>query len=132
MLSWIRGTGWTLGFNDPSLPGWITTAGYFLAAAIGLHLARKARREGSLHRQFWFVLSAALVVLGLNKQLDLQTLVLKAGSRIASGPDGTGRKRSVGFALAIGRLAAAWLIASGVAHAALALSACRSSRLTPG
>jgi hypothetical protein len=83
MLSWIRGTGWTFGFNDPTLLGWIMTAAYFLAAALGFHLWQRARREGSPLSRFWLVLAIALLFLGFNKQLDLQTLLLKSASRIA-------------------------------------------------
>jgi len=83
MLKWIHETGWSLGFNDPSVLGWITTAGYLLATALSLRAMRIGKQKGASYARFWLILAAVLLLLGLNKQLDLQTLVQKTGSRIA-------------------------------------------------
>ena len=85
MLRWIRETGWSPGFNDPTILGWATTAGYLLAAALGFIFVAAAWRKRSPLSRFWLVFAAVLLFLGLNKQLDLQTLLLKTGSRVASG-----------------------------------------------
>lgn len=83
MLKWIYETGWSFGFNDPTLLGWITTAGYLLAAALSLRAMRIGKQKGANFARFWLILAAVLLLLGLNKQLDLQTLLQKTGSRIA-------------------------------------------------
>ena len=68
--------GWRPGIGDPPIVGWITTVLYLLAClscwrTSGLFL----RRDGSSQsdNRFWVAISIALFVLGLNKQLDLQS-----------------------------------------------------------
>lgn len=71
---------WKLGIGDHSILGWTTTIGYFIAAALcGWHafLARKANKLNStVHRPsnyiFWCGLAIFMVLMGFNKQLDLQ------------------------------------------------------------
>jgi hypothetical protein len=121
MLNWIRETGWSFGFNDPTLLGWIMTAAYFLAAALGFHLWQRARREGSPLLRFWQVLAIAVLFLGFNKQLDLQTLFLKSASRIAQASGWYGQKElvriaSVAAAGAAVLAAGIWLFARKRAH----------------
>lgn len=63
--------------GDPTLLGWATTLSYLGAA---LRCRRAGRRPG-VHRadsQVWRILSGACLLLGLNKQLDLQTHALRA------------------------------------------------------
>jgi hypothetical protein len=83
MLKWIHETGWSLGFNDSTLLAWITTAGYLLAAALSLRAMRIGKQKGTSFARFWLILATVLLLLGLNKQLDLQTLLQRTGSRIA-------------------------------------------------
>jgi len=83
MLKWIDETGWSLGFNDPTVLGWITTAGYLLATALSLRAMRIGKQKGASYARFWLILAAVLLLLGLNKQIDLQTLLQRTGSRIA-------------------------------------------------
>lgn len=112
MPGWIRETGWSFGFNDPTLLGWIMTAAYFLAAALGFHLWQRTRREGSPLSRFWLVLAVALLFLGFNKQLDLQTLLLKSVSRIAQTTGWYGQKELVRIASVAA--AGAAVMASGI------------------
>jgi hypothetical protein len=75
--------GWSPRIGDPTLIGWLTVLAYF-AAAFGC--ARAARRTSLPSRnwweesaRFWTVLTVLMVALGINKQLDLQTLLTFVG-----------------------------------------------------
>ena len=68
--------------------GWIITVAYFVAAFLCWR-AGLAEKKQSLISEFpknywlWFGLAAVLLVLGINKQLDLQTLLISLGRGIA-------------------------------------------------
>ncbi|MEM7680590.1 MAG: hypothetical protein AAF288_01405 [Planctomycetota bacterium] len=64
--------GWRPGIGDPTVLGWATLAAY-LAAAVLCLMARKMARD-RVELAFWWVGFALLLLLGINKQLDLQTL----------------------------------------------------------
>lgn len=71
---------WRLGFNDPTIAGWLAVAGYALTAVLAWRAGARARRAGlAFDRRFWWLACAALVLLGANKQLDLQVLVTDIG-----------------------------------------------------
>ena len=72
--------GWSPGIGDPSFLGWFTVFGYFLAAI----LCFQASTRDAGARRFWRNLGFALVLLGLNKQLDLQSLVTAIGREFAN------------------------------------------------
>lgn len=66
---------WVPGIGDPTAVGWITVLAY-LAAALwcgwaGYHSARETR--STRRRWFWYIFAVGLFLLGINKQLDLQT-----------------------------------------------------------
>jgi hypothetical protein len=69
---------WRLGIGDPTPIGWFTVFAYFAAVAACLANwagERKVHRRGfPANPGLWLVLSALLLFLGINKQLDLQTL----------------------------------------------------------
>jgi len=65
---------WKLGFNDPTITGWITAVIYILIALLCLAYAR-CEEPSRGHRVFWWSLAAGLFVMGLNKQLDLHVLL---------------------------------------------------------
>ena len=76
---------WEPGIGDPSLVGWITVAAYFSAAL----LCYRAHQRASGHDPYaavdnkvawvWMGLALALGALGVNKQLDLQSLLTQVG-----------------------------------------------------
>lgn len=73
---------WQPGLNDPYLLSWIMVAIYLLVATIAIAAVRSGtfpattvRRE----RVFWGVVAGALVFMAVNKQADLQTLLLASG-----------------------------------------------------
>src|SRR5436189_2876863 len=66
--------GWHAGIGDPTVVGWVTVFAYFLAAILAFRAARSsALPQERKQKLFWFVLTAILIFLGINKQLDLQT-----------------------------------------------------------
>jgi len=65
---------WSPGIGDPSVGGWLTVALYFAAAALVGLLLRRWPGSNAVHEiWFWRLLLVALVLLGINKQLDLQS-----------------------------------------------------------
>lgn len=63
---------WHAGIGDASLFGWVTVAFYVLAAARCVVKAIASKKFGGYY-QFWLYLAAFLLLLGINKQLDLQS-----------------------------------------------------------
>ena len=108
---------WSPGIGDATLRGWLTVGAYFLAAGLAAHAAlATARLERSslpsLHRRrlvaFWWITTVALVLLGLNKQLDLQSWFTQAMRDLAKdqGWYEARRQYQVGFILALGAIGA--------------------------
>jgi hypothetical protein len=68
---------WAPGIGDPTFTGWLTVVCYFVAAYQCNRAYRKARSLGpNAYRlsRAWLVLLAGMCLLGINKQLDLQSL----------------------------------------------------------
>lgn len=72
---------WHPGIGDPSLAGWVTVAAY-LGAAMLCYSAR-VRPPELPERRFWTLLGVLLLLLGINKQLDLQTWLTEVGRDMA-------------------------------------------------
>lgn len=72
---WI-GT-WSPGIGDPTLGGWVTVALYVCAAWACHQVLQSGRRHrlllSSNERIIWRLLTAGMIVLCVNKQLDLQS-----------------------------------------------------------
>jgi hypothetical protein len=102
---------WSPGLGDPSVMGWVTVAVYLLAAAMTGRVARAARAEGGAWR-LWAALALVLLALGVNKQLDLQSLFTQVGRDLAMAQGWYAQRRWVqgGFIalLGLGALAVAW------------------------
>ena len=71
--------GWTPGIGDPTPLGWATVIAYGVAALLAVLAARRSRTD----RRFWSAVALLLVALGLNKQLDLQSLLTTVGRNLA-------------------------------------------------
>src|SRR3954464_9311371 len=72
IFGFTDGDRWRPGIGDPTFIGWFTVIAYFFAA----YLCRRAAGEGLNRRKvrwFWNGLTVLLILLGINKQLDLQT-----------------------------------------------------------
>lgn len=79
---------WSPGIGDASVGGWITVFLYLVAAWMAWRVLRDApapRSRGERHeRWFWRLLLVGLVLLALNKQLDLQSALTEAGRIVAN------------------------------------------------
>lgn len=64
---------WHPGIGDPTAIGWITVLAY-LSAALLCAAAQRRDTAGPRPRHFWLAVAVLLVLLGINKQLDLQSL----------------------------------------------------------
>ncbi len=68
---------WRPGIGDPTIIGWITVAVYLLASGISFYAANRAQLSSVRWRidsHFWLMMGLLLLALGINKQLDLQSL----------------------------------------------------------
>jgi len=75
---------WKPGIGDPTFIGWFAVFGYFSTAALSAYVAsRLDRRNRASQRKAWWILSLVLVALGINKQLDLQGLLMELGRSFA-------------------------------------------------
>lgn len=98
---------WSPVIGDPSLIGWFTVAAYFAAAALAIRttlmLGADAGGRDRAEFTFWVATSVALILLGFNKQMDLQSLLTALGRCVAQ-IDGWYQQRramQAGFIIAI-------------------------------
>jgi hypothetical protein len=70
---------WVLGIGDPTPMGWATVAGYLVAAVLCVLWAK----PGGRGRLLPLALAAAMALLAVNKQLDLQSLLTQIGRDLA-------------------------------------------------
>lgn len=74
---------WHANIGDPSLMGWFTVGAYFCTAILASKLYLSSSRVFSEHvvqqKQFWLFMAVILFTLGINKQLDLQSLLTAVG-----------------------------------------------------
>ena len=76
-----------LALGDPTLGGWAVTLAYGVAAWLALSVARRiptVLRESRRERWVWFAIAAFCLLMGINKQADLQTLLTSAGKAVAT------------------------------------------------
>ena len=124
--------GWQISVGDSNFMGWVLFATYALAAILaGVVLYTSAfgpvhyRREQLL----WGIIAGLMAAIALNKQLDLQTLILTAGRCLAKeqGWDADRRLIQRDFILALTGLAVLagggiiWLLRGIVRHNLTAL-----------
>jgi hypothetical protein len=70
--------------GDPTVLGWTTFALYFIAVVLSFRAAKIFRSQNqAVVGQVWTWIASVLLVLGLNKQLDLQTWLIHFAGRIA-------------------------------------------------
>lgn len=123
--------GWQPGIGDPSLLGWLTVFGYFAAALLAyrssrrLRLVRNPANVQVRERLLWTLLAVGFVVLGFNKQLDLQTGFAELGKSMALEQGWYEHRRVVQLVFIV----ALCVVSALVAGAVLALARGTSRRL---
>lgn len=102
---------WSPGIGDPTLIGWVTVWLYMLSAwlcyrVISLEYDLREALEPE-EKLLWWMFVAGLVLLGVNKQLDLQSAFTEMGRMIAAyqGWYESRREVQVWFIKAVGFLA---------------------------
>jgi len=130
MLAFTADDHWEPGIGDPTVIGWVTVVAYFVAAFLCWRAARKSSHSGPMFartRWFWWLFTVVLVLLGINKQLDLQTWLTLFGKHLAQ-TEGWYEQRRTYQAAFIGAVALAGLASLG-AMAVLAGNTTRAKRL---
>ena len=74
MLSGVKMLEWEPGIGDPTFLGWFTVTAYLLAGLFCWFAAARARSFDPRARWFWMLFAGFMLALGVNKQLDLQSL----------------------------------------------------------
>lgn len=117
MFEFVHQIGWRPGIGDASLMGWLTVAAYLLAGMSCGWAAFAARsdddgRGGDRHK--WIATAVLLAVLGLNKQLDLQSLATDLGRVLAQHQGWYQERRGVQTLVVLGTLVVSILTALAV------------------
>lgn len=73
---------WTPKIGDPSTMGWITVAFYFVTSALSLVITL-IKHNGKTALQFWGILAIFLLLLGINKLYNIQSLFTEIGRALA-------------------------------------------------
>ena len=107
---------WRPQLDNPNFLGWSVVAAYALASFACGWVAVKSPDSALEGRRVWWVLSAVLLFLGINKQLNLQTLLIDVGRNAATDAGWYGRRRLIqaafSTAFALFGLGLLWLFAS--------------------
>jgi hypothetical protein len=118
VLAFTEADRWRPGIGDPTFMGWLTVVAYLTAALFCWMAGRSDRRAHPqsgypIHPRLWFGLALLLMLLGVNKQLDLQTwftLSLKSLAR----EEGWYEQRQVFQVLFIGTMAILGVVGLGI------------------
>ena len=91
---------WSPGIGDPSFGGWLTVVLYVAAALLSFRAANVASQSDATRVEIslWQLLAVGLVVLGINKQLDLQSALTELGRYLAQTQGWYDMRRTVQFA----------------------------------
>jgi len=106
-------TNWQLSIGDPTITGWAICAVYALAAVLAILVLCRVPFQPS-HQQreqlFWVLIAGLMTAVAVNKQLDLQTLILTAGRCLSQEQGWYEDRRLVqrDFILALIALATVW------------------------
>lgn len=100
-------------FNDPTGTAWFIVAGYLMGAAIAVGAGGAAQGRDA---RFWYGAALVLLLLGLNKELDLQSILTESARAVTQEMGWYGQRRLFQalflVALAFGGLAVMGLLAT--------------------
>jgi hypothetical protein len=86
---------WRPTIGDPTFMGWFTVASYFACAVPTLIAALSHQKTDRRSFCFWNIVSVLMVLLAINKQLDLQSLLTEIGRQIAKHQGWMEQRRAV-------------------------------------
>jgi hypothetical protein len=113
---------WRPGIGDPTAVGWATVVFYLIAALLSVQAARQTPASANGARRWWYGLALMLLALGLNKQLDLQSLLTAVGRDVAVAQGWYEQRKRVQLVfvaiVALGGIGAIGLIAATLARRA--------------
>lgn len=95
------GITWRLEMGDPTWIGWITVMLYLAVAGLCVKAGWKTRASSAAgpsegnQAWIWWGCAALLLALGINKQLDLQTLLVEVGRQVSRNTGWYGQRRRV-------------------------------------
>ncbi len=89
--------GWHPTIGDPGFLGWFTTGSYFACAALASIVAIMNGKVNPRFFFFWSTICVLMILLGINKQLDLQTLFTEIGRQVAGAEGWYEQRRTVQF-----------------------------------
>lgn len=97
---------WQPGIGDPTWQGWATVALYLVVSLLALRVAGRGAFPAATmlrERRFWIVVAVLMLMLAINKQLDLQSALTAAGRCMAKAQGWYQDRRSVqlGFLIAL-------------------------------
>ena len=93
---------WRPQIGDPTFMGWFTVAAYFLCAIVAFSATFFIRREERKAFLFWGMIAFIMILLGINKQLDLQSLFTEIGRQVAKKQGWMEERRIVQFWFIVG------------------------------
>ncbi|MEQ8540475.1 MAG: hypothetical protein RIB93_23850 [Coleofasciculus sp. D1-CHI-01] len=113
---------WQPGIGDPTFMGWFTVVAYFITALLCLISALPHRlvfplQRVSQIRWLWGFFAILLLLLGINKQLDLQSLVTVVGKELALSQGWYQQRRMVQTQFILGIVMAALVLVSVIGRA---------------
>jgi hypothetical protein len=88
---------WRLTISDPGFMGWFTVGSYFACAVVALIAVLINQTGGRRSCFFWSLISLLMILLGVNKQIDLQSLFTEVGGQIAKAQGWMDQRRIVQF-----------------------------------
>jgi len=86
MMCWLADLGWRPQIDNPNVRGWSVVAAYVIAAVFCARAGLGRRNMGPEEKQatvIWRLLGLGLLFLGINKQLNVQSLLIALGRRAA-------------------------------------------------
>ena len=88
---------WRPTIGDPSFMGWFTVGSYFACAILSFILTLTNQQADRRYFLFWSMIGLLMVILGINKQLDLQSLFTEVGRQVARAQGWMDQRRIVQF-----------------------------------
>ncbi|MCH2208677.1 MAG: hypothetical protein MK132_22790 [Lentisphaerales bacterium] len=75
---------WSLQVGDPTVSGWLITAAYIFVGLMSFKVFSGSKGYDLQEYKVWFYLALMFFGLGMNKQLDLQTIISDVGRWVAT------------------------------------------------